>query len=659
LTVSVAFEASLRQYRWQATAGCLAELMARQYEFGEFTLDESRYRLQQGDRVLRLEKRPMELLLLLVERHGDLVTRDEIADKLWGKDIFVDVDHSINTAVRKVRQVLRDDTEEPRYVETVVGKGYRFAAPVVCKNGASISASAAPQASIPTVSEPVVGIDEAKRRPARRSPAIGAFVGLALIAAGAFWYQGRRAKSAVQPAIKSIAVLPLKNLSGDPSQEYLADGMTEELIGRLSSIRDLRVLSRTSVMSFKDTKLGLPEIAKTLKVDAVVEGSVIREGNRIRVHAQLIRAATDEHFWSQEYDRGVQDVLGLQSDIAQAIAEKVEVTITGKERERLVAARPVAPEVYESYLKGMRLADGNTKTEVEQSIAYFEEATEKDPTFAQGYVGLAEAYDRLGYIFVGISPTEVRPKVMRAAQKAIELNPELAGAHAMLADVYQLQWQWTNAEAEYKRALELKPNDADAQLGYASWLICQGRLDEAVAWSRRVGELQPLDSDASVSWILFNARRYDDALSEVRSVLAVHPDSAMAYWVLGFVLIGKAQNEEAISILEKGASMTNRSPGTIGLLATAYAEAGHRSEALKLVNELKQRRLQGYIPAGAFIYPYLALRDYDEAFFWFEEAYKEQSSILQFLKVLPLFDPARGDPRFQDLLRRVGLDQVK
>jgi TolB-like protein/Tfp pilus assembly protein PilF len=584
-----------------------------------------------------------------------LVSREEIAERLWGKDVFVDIDHSINTAIRKIRLALRDDPEKPRFVETVVGKGYRFAAPVICNNGDSTPEVQPLPLPVQVTPVPAAHPKEARHVSARPWMMLPGVVVLALIAVTLVLYRVRSAKATGQPAIKSLAVLPLKNLSGDPAQEYLADGMTEELIGRLSGIRNLKVISRTSAMQFKDTHMSAPEIAKALHVDALVEGSVIREGNRIRVHAQLIRGATDEHFWSEEYDRQLQDVLALQSDVAQAIAEKVEVALTGQERAQLVSARPVSPEVYESYLKGMQLVDGNSKAEIEESITYFEGAAKKDPTFAQAYVGLAEAYDRLGYTFVGVPPSEVRPKVMSAAQKAIALDPKLAEAHVMLADVYQVRWQWREAETEYRRALELSPNDADAHAGYANWLLCQGRIDEAVAWSRSGGELQPLDPDAWVSWILFNARRYDEAIPEVRSVLAVHPDSAMAHWVLGFALIGKGQSEDAIPVLEKTVSMTDRSPGAVGLLATAYARAGHRTEALRLLEELKLRRQKGYIPAGAFIFPYLALGDYEEAFVWFERAYQEQSNILQFLKVHPFFDPVRNDPRFADLVRRVGL----
>ena len=605
---------------------------------------------------MHLEKLPMELLILLVERRGELVSREEIAARLWRKGVFLDVDRSINTAVNKVRVALRDDPEKPRFVETVVGKGYRFAAPVVCSDGNSIRQEQLPLVRVEVASGPTVP-------PAhRKAYSVGLKVmlwgvGLFALLGVALLLSRGGAKATRQPAIKSLAVLPLKNLSGDPAQDYFAEGMTEALVGRLSLIHELRVVSRTSSMSFKDTRLSAPEIARTLHVDTLVEGSVIREGVRVRVTAQLIRGATDEHFWSETYDREVGDALGLESEVAQAIAAKVQVTVTGVERARLVAARPVAPEVYESYLKGQFNQD-HSRVGVEKSIAYFEDAIKKDPAFAPAYVGLANAYDTLGLILVGASPKEARPKVISAARKALELDPEIAEAHALLAEMQQKQWQWSDAEAEYKRALELKPNDAVAHMGLADWLMCQGRTDEAVEWAQQGRALDPLGvSGADIGWILFNSRRYDEAIRELRSVLAVHPDDARALWVLGFTLIGKGQSEEAIPVLEKTVSIMNRSPGSIEVLATAYAHAGRRNDALRLMEELKRRRQTGYIPAGAFINPYLALGDYDQAFVGFERAYQEKSNILQFLKVQPFFDPVRGDPRFADLVRRVGLPQ--
>jgi TolB-like protein/DNA-binding winged helix-turn-helix (wHTH) protein/Tfp pilus assembly protein PilF len=619
--------------------------------FGAFEINLQSGELRKSGMRLRLSRQPFQVLAVLVERAGEVVTREELHSKLWLADTFVDFDHGLNNAVARIREVLDDSSDTPRYIETIPRRGYRFIAPL----------AEVPPAAHPGASGPSAPTTEQRFPSARLRVLLGGAAVLTILAVGLVLYRGRNAKATGEPAIKSLAVLPLKNLSGDPTQEYLADGMTEALIGRLSGIHDLRVISRTSVMRFKDTQLSVPEIARTLQVDAIVEGSVVREGSRIRVHAQLIRAATDEHFWSEVYDRELGDVLALQSDVAQSIARKVEVTVTGEEHKSLAAVRSVSPEVYESYLKGrFALGKRNSRTDVEESIGYFEQAIQRDPTFAPAYVGLASAYNEISKIFVGAPPSEVRPRLIRAARKALELDPELAEAHVLLADVYQKTWQWGDAEAEYKRALELKPNDATAHLGFANWLLCQGRAEEALTWSRRARELDPLGATGvSIGWILFHARRYDEAIRELRSVLAVHPDNATAHWFLGFALIAKGQLEEAIPELEKTASMMHRSPGSLELLATAYAHAGRRKEALRLVNELKRRRQTTYVPAGALINPHLALGDYDEAFVWFERAYQEQSNILQFLRVHPFFDPVRDDPRFKDLLRRVGLDQAR
>jgi len=326
----------------------------------------------------------MELLFLLVERRGELVTREEVADRLWGTTVFVDIDQSINTAVRKVRMVLRDDPDKPHFIETVVGKGYRFAAPVAVNGEATVSATA----GLPALPQPAQAGQSAAiaaapaQRMHRRPPVVMLLTGigavLAIFASGWVAIHVRNTGSSTHPGIKSLVVLPLKNLSGDPAQEYLADGMTEALVSRLSSIHDLRVISRTSSMRLKNSNLSVPEIANALQVDVVVEGSVIREGNRIRVTAQLIRGTTDEHFWSETYDRELPDVLALQSDVAQAIARKVEVTVTGKEEQRLTASHTVLPEAYESYLKGRSsLSNNNTKAGIEERIRYFEEAIAK------------------------------------------------------------------------------------------------------------------------------------------------------------------------------------------------------------------------------------------------------------------------------------------
>ncbi len=640
--------------------------------FGAFELNLKSGELRKLGVRLRLPGQAFQVLAVLVERSGELVTREELHSELWPVATFVNFDHGLNNAVARIREVLDDSPETPRYVETVPRRGYRFIAPLtVVRPAAAVEPPS--DAGLNSPGETVTPVEPVPpKRPTESPPpadlqkgakfkrstvwVVAAAIIIAVAALGYGLYRNA-GRASSRPAIRSLAVLPLENLSGDPKQEYLAEGMTEELVGRLAGIRDLRVISRTSVMRFKDTKLSASEIARTLGVDALVEGSIIKAGDRIRVHAQLIRGDTDEHFWSEVYDREMGDVLALQSEVAATIARKVEATVTGQEQSRLIAARQVSPEVYESYVRG-EFGARNTRAELEESVAYFEDAISKDPTFAPAYVGLANTYETLSLILVGASPGEMRPKVIAAAKKALELDPELAEAHLVLAAVYQRQWHWSQAEAEYQEALQLKPNDAAAHVGFANWLLCQGRVEEALAWARRARELDPLgNTGISIGWILFHARRYDEAIRELRSVLAVHPDVANARWYLGFALIGKGQPEEAILELKKTVNLMQRSAGSLELLATAEARAGHRPEALRLLSEMKQRRRDSYMPAGAFINPFLALGDYDQVFSWFDRACAEQSGILQFLKVHPFFDPLRSDPRFDSLLRRVGLSE--
>ncbi len=457
--------------------------------------------------------------------------------------------------------------------------------------------------------------------------------------------------------IRSLAVLPLKNMTGDPGQEYLADGLTDALIGRLAGIHELKVISRTSVMRFKNPQMSVPEIAKALGVDAIVEGSVMREGSRIRVTAQLIRGATDEHFWSETYDRQLSDVFSLESELAQAIAGRVEVTVTGAEQKRLAEARPVMPEVYESYSKGeFALNRSRSQAQIEGSIAYFQRAIEEDATFAPSYVGLADAYSNLGTVFIGGVADETRPKVVSAARKALELDPNLAEAHVQLADVLREEWHWADAEAEYRRALELNPNSAAAYEGLALWLACHGRAEEAVAAAERGRELDPLAvSFEDFGWTLFQTRHYAQGIRELRAALMDRPDDFGTLMDLGFVLIADGHPDQAIPVLEKAAALSHRSPGALGILTRAYAHAGRRGDALRLIAELEARRSRGYVPAGAMVNAYLGIGDNERAFQWLEKAYQERSNMLQFVKVHPYFDPIRKDPRFGNLVRRVGL----
>src|SRR6202521_4125164 len=475
---------------------------------------------------------------------------------------------------------------------------------------------------------------------ARRAAALAALA-LAL-SAGLIWLV--RERTAILPAsasggIRSLAVLPLQNFSGNPEQDYLSDGMTEALIARLSAIHALRVISRTSAMQFKGTRKSVPAIGKELNVDAVIEGSVLRSGDKIRVTVQLIRADTDEHLWSGTYDRELQDVLALQSDVTQGIAGHIESAVTGAQRGSPVLPHAVAPEVYEAYLKGRFALHKNSRAGLGEALLHFQAAVDADATFAPAYAGLASTYSALGLVFYGEPPGETRPKTLLAARKALELDPELAEARAELGDALQKDWHWAEAEAEYRQAIELSPNNAAAHGGLAQWLLCQGRTEEALASARRAQELDPQEFNGTqVGWILFQARRYDEAIRELRTALTMEPKDPMALWYLGFVFIGAQRFDEPIATLEKVAALSNRSSAVLGLLVAAYARAGRRAEALQVLDELQGRRRAGYVPPAALLNAYLGLGDTEEAFKWLGRAAEERSAITQFLKVHPFFD---------------------
>jgi len=389
----------------------------------------------------------------------------------------------------------------------------------------------------------------------------GAAALLLLLVAAVLLYRSTGTGGARQPAITSLAVLPLKNLSGDPTQEYLADGMTEALIGRLSEIHNLRVISRTSVTRFKDTRLSVPEIARTLQVDAIVEGSIIRDGSRIRVHAQLIRVATDEHFWSEAYDRELRDVLSLESEVAQSIARKVEVTITGEEHARLSSARTVDPEAYEDYLRGRYYWNKRTADSMPKAAHYFEQAISKDPGYGAAYSGLADCNSGLAWHGF-MSPSDVLPKAYVAAQKAVEIDPQSAEGHASLALVLNHKWDWSGAEVEFKRALQLNSQYADAHHWYGDYLSIQRRHDEALVEAKRALELDPLNLMIG-SWVglrYYLAHRYDGAIEQSQNTVDLDPNFAAAHLILGESYVQQGKHKGGLDQLEKAATLSGGSP---------------------------------------------------------------------------------------------------
>ena len=636
---------------------------SRRFRFDEFEIDLRSGELwERGNRV-RLQDQPFQVLRVLLERCGEIVTRDELKRTLWRAETFVDFDDGLNTAVKKIRDVLGDSAEKPRYIETVPRRGYRFVGrlasvePAVPPPLAEGSKSSPEQENTGLgASDSGVLVTQKVLLSARRGMLLTGVAAFAVFSVVLVLYRSGTAKATKQPPIKSLAVLPLKNLSGDPTQEYLADGMTEALIGRLAEIHDLRVISRTSMTRFKDTHLSVPEIAKTLQVDAIVEGSVIRDGNRIRVHAQLIRAATDEHFWSEAYDRELRDVLSLQSDVAQSIARKVEVTITGEEHARLSSARTVDPEAYEDYLKGRYYWNKRTAGSMPKAAHYFEQAISKDPSYGAAYSGLADCNSGLAWHGF-MPPSEVLPKAYAGAQKAVEIDPQSAEAHASLALVLNHEWDWSGAEVEFKRALQLNPQYADAHHWYGDYLSIQRQHDEALVEAKRALELDPLNLMIG-SWVglrYYLAHRFDGAIEQSQNTVDLDPNFAAAHLILGESYVQQGKHKGGLDQLEKAATLSGGSPLYTAQVGVGLALAGEKKEALRVIRELQDTSGKRYVSPYGVAQIYAALNDKEQTYKWLETAYRDRAVWMSYLAVDPVFDSIRSEEHFRDLLRRVGL----
>jgi TolB-like protein/DNA-binding winged helix-turn-helix (wHTH) protein/Flp pilus assembly protein TadD len=630
--------------------------------FDPFQVDLRSRELSKHGIRLKLQDQPFQVLALLLEHAGDIVTREELRQRLWPADTFVDFDTGLNSAVKKLRDVLADSADEPRYIETIPRRGYRFIAPLIDPNPATVPSSAPGPELHPAhetnSSRPAGSVVTAANSFSftRLRLLFGAAALLLLFVAGFLVYRSTGARRPTQPAIKSLAVLPLKNLSGDASQDYLADGMTEALIGRLSEIHNLRVISRTSVTRFKDTHLSAPEIARTLQVDTIVEGSVIRDGSRVRVHAQLIRAATDEHFWSETYDRELRDVLSLESDVAQSIARKVEVTVTGEEHARLSSTRAVDPEAYEAYLKGRYYWNKRTGDSMAKAALYFQQATNRDPGYGAAYSGLADCNSGLAWHGF-MSPAEVLPKALAAAQKAVEIDPQSAEAHASLALVLDHKWDWTPAEVEFKHALDLNPQYANAHHWYGDYLSIQGRHDEALVEAKRALELDPLNLMIG-TWVglrYYLARKYDGAIKQSQKTVDLDPNFAAAHLILGESYAQQGKHKRGLNELQNAAGLSGDSPLYVAQVGVSLALAGEKKEALRVIRELQDTSSKRYVSPYGVAQIYAALNDKEQTYKWLETAYRDRAVWMSYLAVDPVFDSISSEEPFLDLLRRVGL----
>jgi TolB-like protein/DNA-binding winged helix-turn-helix (wHTH) protein/Flp pilus assembly protein TadD len=631
----------------------------RRLQFGVFEVDLRVGELRKYGLRVRLQEQPFQLLAMLLERSGQLVTREELQKKLWPADTFVDFDHGLNKAVNKVRDALGDSAESPRFVETVARRGYRFLAEVKASDGAPARSPEFAPPNLPAAeTSDRVGVVGASAKPKRRLPSLAwkilAFVLLAVIAA----FAALKINSRNRPtsAIHSLAVLPLESLSNDASQDYFADGMTDELISDLGQISALRVISRTSVMAYKHVRKPLPQIARELNVDAIVEGTVLRSGDQVRITVQLIDAAADKHLWSQSYEGEFKDTLALQNQVARAVADQIRINLNPQEQAALKSAKVVNPEAYESYLKGRYFWNKRTPDSLRAALAYFNQAIDEDPTYAQAYSGLADTYALLGDWQYGVmTPKEALPRAKAAAIKALELDSTLSEAHNSLAFCFDVfDWDLESAGKEFQRAIELKPGYATAHHWYAWHLSLLGRYDEALEEMRKAKSLDPLSLiiNADLAELLGIAHFYDESIVQSRKTIEMDPNFALAHNQLGQAYLQKQMNAEAIAELQKAVELSAGSPTCIANLARAYAASGRTSEAVKLLSDLKQHSNGGYSDAAEVSMVYAALGDKDQAMRWLEIGYEQRFNPGVLLR--PGFDSLRADPRFKDLVHRIG-----
>jgi TolB-like protein/DNA-binding winged helix-turn-helix (wHTH) protein/Flp pilus assembly protein TadD len=629
--------------------------------FGVFELDPRAGELRKHGLRVRLQEQPFQVLAMLLEHPGEVVTREELQKKLWPADTFVDFDHGLNKAINKIREALSDSTDSPRFVETVARRGYRFLAEVKVADSAP-----ARSPELATLPHPVAEVGD--RPDLADKPAmpkhllssfawkVPAFALLLLVASLAGWKL--HSWNRQSPVIRSLAVLPLESLSSDASQDYFADGMTDELISDLGQISALRVISRTSVMVYKHAHEPLPQIARELNVDVVVEGTVLRSGDRVRITAQLIDASSDKHLWSQSYEGELRDTLALQNQVARAIADQIRINVNPQEQAALKNVKIVNPQAYESFLKGRYFWNKRTADGLKVALAYFNQAIDEDPKYAPAYSGLADTYSLLGdWQYAAMTPKEALPRAKAAAIKALDLDGALGEAHNSLAFCLDgFDWDFDAAGKEFRRAIELNPSYATAHHWYAWHLSLLGRYDEGIAEMRKAENLDPLSLiiNADLAELLVLAHSYDESIRQSRKTIEMDPNFALAHNQLAQAYLQKHMNDEAVAELQKAAQLSGGSPTVMANLARAYVASGKRSEAIKLLRELKKRSNATYSHGSEIAVIYAALGDKDQAMTWLEKGYEERFNPGVLLR--PGFDPLRSDPRFQELVRRIGLN---
>ena len=634
------------------------------FEFGAFRLDPTERLLLREKVPVQLPPKVFDALVVMVANRGRLLGKGELLRTVW-PDTFVE-ESNLSLYISILRKALRDGEDGFQYIETVPRHGYRFIAEVREVGDAppdvGVSTAAIPDGHrSPEV--PGSGILKSfrPRRGFRNLTYAIAALGLLLAVLILTPTVRKRLRSSLPGPIQSLAVLPLQNLSGDPAQQYFADGMTEALITDLAKIPGLKVISRTSIMQYKDSHERLPQIARELGVDGIVEGSVLRSGDRVRITAQLVRAATDEHIWAESYERDLRDLVALQDDVSRSIAAQVQREIAPPSPQRLAASAAASPQARENYLKGRYFWNLRSEAGHRKAIEYFQAAVAEDPQYAQAYAGLADAYALLG----SLPGTNIRDTAMRKAKEmaltALKLDDTLADAHTSLAFVeMHYDWKFREAEQEFRRAIALDPNYSTAHQWYAIDLAALGRMDEAVAEVKRARETDPLSAiiNTDVAEMLYFARRYDDALLQARATLEIDPNFAHAHRVLERIYSEKHMFPEATAEGERAVALSGNDTWMLFDLASTYALAGKKTEMQECLNRAARLSPGGILPdVGSVAQTYVSFGQVDRALKVLENAYRRRDGELILLNADPRFDSLKSDLRFQQLLQRIGLPQ--
>jgi TolB-like protein/DNA-binding winged helix-turn-helix (wHTH) protein len=619
--------------------------------FALFEVDLQAGELRKSGVRLRLQDQPLQVLIALIQKPGEVVTREQLRKKLWDADTFVDFEHSLATAINKIREVLGDSAENPRFIETLPRRGYRFIANVEDIDGSAASRQRAPaRIATPT---------GRSRQTNNWLAGLAAASAILVLLAGLYIYRGWRSSHAASSDSlpRSLAVLPLVNLSRDPDQEYFADGMTDQLITDLAQIRALRIISRTSAMQYKAAHKSLGQIARDLNVEAIIEGTVLRSGDKVRITAQLIQVPNEKHLWARSYEGDLRDVVALQDRVAHDIAAQIRIELTPQEQARLGSSRLVDPQAYEAYLKGRYYWDKMSIDGFTEGLKYFQQSVTRDPNYALAYAGLSDSYQELS-IWGALPPLEASPNSEAAAQKALSIDESLAQAHAALGNAnFLYDWKWTDAEHEFRRAIELDPHYATAHIEYAVYLSAMGRQDEAVAEARQAHTLDPVSqtTNSLEGLVYFLGRQFDEAIRQLQNTIALYPDTAINHDMLAACYEQREMYREAMDEYLKADGIGGLSSHRLASLRQAFATLGFKGylqEELKS-ESAESQRLHPYASARL----YVRLGQGDLAFHWLEKAYLARSHDIAFIKVHPELDNVRSDTRFQDLMRRVGFPQ--